>query len=552
MAKPAIIAVDDEPTVLNAIERDLRQKYGRDYRILKADSGMAALDALKQLQARGETVALFVSDQRMPQMSGTQFLDQARAIFPDARKVLLTAYADTDAAIASINQIGLDYYLMKPWDPPSEVLYPPLDDLLEDWKANVKLPYEGVRVAGALWSPASHAVKDFLARHLIPYQWIDVDKDPAAQALADAHGQGGKKLPIVAFPDGTVLVEPSLHELAEKIGMKTRVDAKLFDIIIIGAGPAGLSAAVYGASEGQCVVVLERGVPGGQAGNSAKIENYLGFPAGLTGMDLARRALTQAKRFGTEILEATEAVRVRVEDKYRIVTLADGTELVGKTLLVASGATFRQLDVPGVKELAGAGVYYGAAYTEAMYYKDQPVFVIGGANSAGQGAMFLSRFASKVTMLIRRDSQWSSKYLVDAETANPKIERMFNSEMLEIRGTPGHLEEIVVKNSQTGQVQTLPCAAMFIFIGAMPNSELVKDLVETDTKGFIITGPDLLRGGKRPNGWTLDRDPFILETSVPGIFAAGDVRLGANNRVASATGEGGVALAVIQRYLNTM
>ena len=552
MAKPAIIAVDDEPAVLNAIERDLRQKYGRDYRILKADSGTAALDALKQLQARGETVALFVSDQRMPQMSGTQFLDQARAIFPDARKVLLTAYADTDAAIASINQIGLDYYLMKPWDPPAEILYPPLDDLLEDWKANVRLPYEGVRVAGALWSPESHSVKDFLARHLIPYQWLDVDKDPAAQALVELHGQGGKKLPLVQFPDGAVLVAPSLHELAEKIGMRTRTEAKLFDIIIVGAGPAGLSAAVYGGSEGQCVVVLERGVPGGQAGNSAKIENYLGFPAGLTGMDLARRALTQAKRFGAEILEATEAVRVRVEDKYRIVTLADGTELAGKSLLVASGATFRQLDVPGVQALTGAGVYYGAAYTEAMYYKDQPVFVIGGANSAGQGAMFLSRFASKVTMLIRRDSQWSSKYLVDAETANPKIERMFNAEMTEIHGTPGHLEEIVVKNSQTGQVQTLPCAAMFIFIGAMPNSELVKGLVETDDKGFIITGPDLVRGGKRPKGWLLDRDPFMLETSIPGIFAAGDVRQGANNRVASATGEGGVALAAIQKYLSTL
>jgi thioredoxin reductase (NADPH) len=552
VAKPAIMAVDDEPAVLNAIERDLRQKYGRDYRILKADSGMAALDALKQLQARGETVALFVSDQRMPQMSGTQFLDQARAIFPDARKVLLTAYADTDAAIASINRVGLDYYLMKPWDPPAECLYPPLDDLLDEWKANVKLPYEGVRVAGALWSPQSHTVKDFLARHLISYQWLDVDTDPAAQALVEMHGQGGKKLPLVQFPDGTVLVEPSLHELAEKVGMRTRTEAKLFDIIIIGAGPAGLSAAVYGGSEGQGVVVLERGVPGGQAGNSAKIENYLGFPAGLTGMDLARRALTQAKRFGAEILEATEAVRVRVEDKYRVVTLADGTELVGKTLLVATGATFRQLDVPGVKELTGAGVYYGAAYTEATYYKDQPVFVIGGANSAGQGAMFLSRFASRVTMLIRRDSQWSSKYLVDAETANPRIERMFNAEMVEIHGTPGHLEEIVVKNSLTGEVKTLPCAAMFIFIGAKPNSELVKGLVETDDKGFIIAGPDLVRGGKRPKGWLLDRDPFMLETSVPGIFAAGDVRQGANNRVASATGEGGVAIAAIQKYLSTL
>jgi len=360
------------------------------------------------------------------------------------------------------------------------------------------------------------------------------------------------KLPVVHFPDGTVLVEPSLRDLAEKVGMQTRAGAKLYDIIIIGAGPAGLSAAVYAGSEGQSVVVVERGVPGGQAGNSPKIENYLGFPSGLSGMDLARRALTQAKRFGAEILEATDAVKVRVEDKYRIVTLADGSELVGKTLLMASGATFRELDVPGVKELRGAGVYYGAAYTEAMYYRDRTVFVIGGANSAGQGAMFLSRFASKVTMLIRRDSQWSSKYLVDAEAANSKIERLFNTELIEVHGTPGKLEAIVVKNSQTGEIKRLPGAAMFIFIGATPNSDLVRGVVETTDKGFIITGSDLIAGGKRPKGWTLDRDPFMLETSVPGIFAAGDVRFGANNRVASATGEGGVAIAAIQRYLSTL
>lgn len=552
MAKAVIFAIDDEPAVLNAVERDLRQKYGRDYRILKAESGAAALDALKQLQVRGETVALFLTDQRMPQMSGTQFLDQSRALFPDAKKVLLTAYADTEAAISSINQIGLNYYLMKPWDPPQDNLYPVLDDLLDEWKTNVKPPYEGIRIAGALWSPQSHTAKDFLARHLISYQWLDVDKDAEARALVDAHGEGGRKLPIIHFPDGTVLVEPSLRELAEKVGMQTRAGTKLYDIVIIGAGPAGLSAAVYAGSEGQSVVVIERGVPGGQAGNSPKIENYLGFPSGLSGMDLARRALTQAKRFGAEILEATEAVKVRVEDKYRVVTLADGSELIGKTLLMASGATFRELDVPGVRELTGAGAYYGAAYTEAMYYKDQPVFVIGGANSAGQGAMFLSRFASKVTMLIRRDSQWSSKYLVDAEAANPKIERLFNTEMIEVHGTPGKLEAIVVKNSQTGKIETLPAAAMFIFIGATPNSGLVNGLVETNDKGFILTGVDLMRSGKRPKGWTLDRDPFMLETSVPGIFAAGDVRLGANNRVASATGEGGVALAAIQRYLNTL
>jgi thioredoxin reductase (NADPH) len=551
VARPVILTLDDEPAVLNAVERDLRQKYGRDYRILKSGAGAEALDVLNQLRARDETVALFLVDQRMPQMSGTQFLEQARAIFPDAKRVLLTAYADTKAAIESINQIGLDYYLMKPWDPPQDHLYPVLDDLLDEWKANVKLPFEGIRVVGALWSPQSHDVKDFLARHLIAYQWLDVDKDEQARAIADANGEG-KRLPVLLMPDGTTLVEPSLRELAVKVGMQTRAEQKLYDIIVVGAGPAGLSAAVYGGSEGQSVVVLERGVPGGQAGNSPKIENYLGFPSGVTGMDLARRAITQAKRFGAEILEATEAARVCVEDKYRIVTLKDGSDIAGKTLLMASGATFRQLDAPGVKELTGAGVYYGAAFTEATYYRDQPVFVIGGANSAGQGAMFLSRFASKVTMLIRRESQWSSKYLRDAEESNPKIERLFNTELIEVHGTPGKLEEIVVKNNVTGEIKTIPGAAMFVFIGASPNSELVKDLVETNPKGFIITGPDLLRGGKRPKGWTLERDPFILETSCPGIFAAGDVRMGTNNRVAHATGEGGVAVAAIQAYLETI
>jgi len=552
MTKPAIITVDDEPAVLNAIERDLRQKYGRDYRILKADSGAAALAALKQLQARGEVVALFLSDQRMPEMNGTQFLDQAREIFPDAKKVLLTAYADTEAAISSINRIGLNYYLMKPWDPPSENLYPVLDDLLDEWKAHTKQPYEGIRLAGALWSPESHTVKDFLARHLIAYQWLDVDKDPQAQALVAAHGQGGQKLPVIQFPDGTVLVNPPLRDLAAKIGMQTRAEAKLYDVIIIGAGPAGLAAAVYGCSEGQSVVVLEKGVPGGQAGNSPKIENYLGFPSGLSGMELARRALTQAKRFGAAILEATEVTQVRVEDKYRIVTLPDGSEIVGKALLIASGATFRELSAPGIKELTGAGVFYGAAFTEAAYFRDQPVFVIGGANSAGQGAMFLSRYASQVTMLIRRESQWSSKYLRDAEETNSKIERLFNTELVQVHGTPGKVEEIVVKNHVTGEINTLKGAAVFIFIGARPNSELVKGLVETNDKGFIITGMDLIFGGKRPKGWTLERDPFILETSVPGIFAAGDVRQGANNRVASATGEGGFAIAAIQQYLSTL
>ena len=552
MARPVIFTVDDEQVVLNSVERDLRQKYGREYRILKADSGSTALTALKQLKARGEPVALFLTDQRMPQMSGTQFLEQAGDLYPDAKKVLLTAYADTDAAIQSINRVGLDYYLMKPWDPPEENLYPLLDDLLTDWKVAAKPPYEGIRVAGALWSPQSHTVKDFLARHQIAYQWLDVDADAQARLIADEYSLGASKLPVVIFQDGSVLIEPSLREMADKVGMQTRAGSQHYELIIIGAGPAGLSAAVYGASEGHNVLVIEQQAPGGQAGNSPKIENYLGFPTGLSGMDLARRAITQARRFGAEILSATEVVGVRLQDQYRIVTLGDGTELSCKALLLATGATFRQLDVPGVKELTGSGVYYGAAYTEAMYYKDQPVFVVGGANSAGQGAMYLSRYASKVTMLIRRDSQWSSRYLVDAEAANPKIERLFNTEVIEVVGEPGRLSHIVVVDNITQEARNLQGAAMFIFIGVRPNSELVRDLVITDDKGFIISGPDLVRNGKRPKGWMLDRDPFMLETSVPGIFVAGDVRLGTNHRVASAIGEGGIAIAAIQQYLSTI
>ncbi len=414
------------------------------------------------------------------------------------------------------------------------------------------LPYDGIRVAGALWSPQSHAVKDFLARHQIAYQWLDVEKDAEGRALVDGSSESASRLPVVVFPDGEMLTEPSLRQMAEKTGMKTQAAAQHYELIIIGAGPAGLSAAVYGASEGQNVLVIERHAPGGQAGNSPKIENYLGFPTGLSGMDLARRALTQAKRFGAEILSAAEVVGVSVNDTYRCVRLADGTDLSCKALLIATGAAFRELDVPGVKELTGAGVYYGAAYTEAVNYKDQPVFVIGGANSAGQGAMYLSKFASHVTMIVRRDSQWSSKYLVDAEDANPKIERLFNTEVIQVNGEPGRLHDIQVLNNITQQIYSLEGAAMFIFIGAAPNSSMVRDLVQTNEKGFILTGSDLLRAGKRPKGWNLDRDPFMMETSVPGIFAAGDVREGTNHRVASATGEGGIAIAAIQQYLSTI
>lgn len=553
MAVPVIMVVDDDQGVLNAVERDIRAKFGKQHRIIKAGSGEAALQAARQLQQRNEMVALFVSDQRMPQMTGLQFLEQAREIFPEAKRVLLTAYADTEVAISSINRLLLDYYLLKPWDPPEENLYPVLEELLGDWRASVRMPFEGLRVAGTLWSPRSHEVKDFLARHQIAYEWLDVEKDPKARALVEGQQGGELRLPVVYFPDGKTLIDPEIRELAEKTGFQTKASLPFYDLVIIGGGPAGLAAAVYGASNGIRCLLVEKHAPGGQAGNSPKIENYLGFPSGISGMDLARRAVTQAKRFGTEIISTQQATAVRVQDAYRVTVLEDGTEVTSKAVLIATGARFRRLEVPGIDKFIGAGVYYGAAYTEALNYKDQPVFVIGGANAAGQGAMYLSRFASKVYQLVRRETGVTmSRHLIEAEDANPKIERLLATEVVAINGEPGRLESIEVLNRKTGERSTLPGAAMFVFIGAVPQSEVVKNLVLVDEKGFILTGTDLMQGGKRPRGWPLDRDPMILETSVPGIFAAGDVRLGTTHRVATATGDGGIANGAIEGYLNSL
>ncbi len=550
MAKPVIFAVDDEPAVLNAVERDLRQKYGRDYRVLKADSGAAALDALKQLQQRGETAALFLVDQRMPEMTGVQFLDATRKLFPDAKKVLLTAYADTEAAIASINRVSLDYYLMKPWDPPQEHLYPVLDDLLDEWKTHVELPYDGIRIAGSLWSPGSHQVKEFLSRHQIPFKWIDVEVDSQARAMVLDRNAGALKLPTIFFPDGTVLVNPDMRVLADKIGLATRASLPFYPLVIVGAGPAGMSAAVYASSDGIKCLVIEKDAPGGQAGSSPKIENYLGFPMGISGGDLTHRAVTQARRFGVEVLTATEAKQVRTQDQYHIVTMADGSEVSCQVLLLATGASFHTLKMPGAAELTGAGIYYGAAHTEAMFYQDQPVFVAGGANSAAQGTLFLSRYASKVTMLIRGEIS-ASQYLVDELQQNEKIDLWLHTDLIAVQGKE-KLEQIVVKNNQTNEEKTLPASALFVFIGVRPQSQLMGGQVLCDEKGYVYTGVDLLRDGKRPVGWTLSRDPMLLETSVPGIFAAGDVRFGTNHRVASAVGEAGVASMLIKQYLKTL
>ena len=553
MAKPVILTVDDDPQVLNSVERDLRQHFRGEYRIVKAASGSQALQAVQELKRRNDSLALFLVDQRMPEMTGTEFLTQAIQLYPEARKVLLTAYADTEAAIQSINTLGLDHYLMKPWEPPEQNLFPVLDDLLSDWRAMVTLPYEGIRVAGTLWSPSSHAVKDFLARNQIPYQWLDVEANAQARELVKSTDGGEPRLPVVFFPDGSFLVEPDNPALAAKVGLQTEASRQFYDLVIVGGGPAGLGAAVYAASEGLRTAMVERHSPGGQAGTSSLIENYLGFPKGLTGADLARRASIQARRFGAEIITAVEAAKVRVDGPYRTVACTNGSELNCHALLIATGVTLRRLEIPGAEELTGRGVYYGASLTEAAYYKDQHVVVVGGANSAGQGAMFFSLYASKVTMMLRASSlsKSMSQYLIEQIQKRENIEVRPDTLVTAVSGT-GKLDQVTIQDQMTGKVETLPTAAMFIFIGAAPHTDLVADVVERNLSGFILTGQHLFQDGKRPKGWPLKRDPYLLETSVPGIFAAGDVRHGSVRRVASAVGEGGMVVSFVHQYLQTV
>ena len=562
MADPVILIVDDEPQVRNAVERDLRQQYGVDYRIIKAGSGAEALDAVRQLKERNAPVALFLVDQLMPGMTGTEFLAQAIKLYPGARSVLLTAYADTEAAIASINSIGLDYYLMKPWDPPEQNLYPVLDDLLSQWSATAEVPYDGIRVAGTLWSAKCHNTKDFLARNGVPYQWLDIETDAPTRELVEAVNNEQYRVPVVFLPDGTVLVEPDNRTLAEKIGMRTQAAQSFYDLIIIGAGPAGLGAAVYGASEGLRTVMIEQEATGGQAGMSALIENYLGFPKGLSGAELAQRAIMQAQRFGAEILIAQEVTRVSVEGPYRVVMLSDGTKLFGHTVLIATGASVRRLDVPNIEAVTGAGVYYGAPLTEAANCRGQHIFVVGGANSAGQAAITLSRYASKVTILVRgsaidkRDSADAraamSQYLVQQIEETENIEVRLQTEVVKVSGKR-RLESITTRNTDSGQTTTEPTSAMFVLIGAIPVTSLVSGVVERNLAGFVLTGQDLARdhSGHFRN-WRLKRDPFMLETSVPGIFAAGDVRVGAHPRVAAAVGHGGMVISFVHEYLKTV
>jgi thioredoxin reductase (NADPH) len=542
MAKPTLLTVDDDPNVLKAIERDLRSHYGENYRVLRADSGDAGLKILRELRVRNDAVALLLADQRMPHMDGIGFLTEAKQIYPDAKRALLTAYADTSAAINAINEVNINYFFLKPWDPPSQHLYPVIDDLLEDWMASYRPPYEGIRVLGTRWSSRAYDVRDFLARNHVPYQWIDVElssEDPEVKQLIASIGDDVANLPLTLFPDGTRMFQSTSAELAEKVGLRTRAETQFYDLAIIGGGPGGLAAAVYGASEGLKTVMIDREAPGGQAGLSSRIENYLGFPAGLSGGDLARRAVMQAQRFGVEIIAPQEVVELRVEGPYRILKLGNGSELSCHAALIATGVQWRRLEVPGIDRLQGAGVYYGGGSQEAMSYKGETVYVVGGANSAGQAALNFALYAEKIVMLVRGDSLAAtmSRYLID------QIERTPNIQLW------SHAEVIAVQGSDTDRVEQVPASAMFIYIGALPRTDWLGNTVVRDDRGFVMAGPDLMKDGKHPPGWNLDRPPFLLESSVPGVFVVGDVRHGSIKRVASAVGEGAIAVQFIHRYM---
>jgi len=553
MPKPVLLTVDDDPEVLRAIERDLRGHYAQKYRVMRADSGGAGLSTLRELKARNNPVALLLADQRMPSMDGVGFLAEAMDIHPQAKRALLTAYADTNAAIDAINEAKIHYYLMKPWDPPEEKLFPALDDLLHDWNAQFRPPYEGIRVLGTRWSSRSYELREFMARNQVPYQWIDAEvasTDPEVRQLIASLGPEAETLPLILFPDGQRIAEPSQQSIADKLGLRTHAQTDFYDLAIVGGGPAGLAAAVYGASEGLRTVMIEREAPGGQAGLSSRIENYLGFPSGLTGADLARRAVAQARRFDVEILSPQEAISVRVDGPYRYIKLGDGIEISCHALLLAMGVQWRTLDIPGIDRFQGAGVYYGGGTSEALSCKGETVYIVGGANSAGQAAMHFAKFAGKVIMLVRGESLAStmSHYLIEQIEKTSNIEVWLQTGVTEVHGD-ARLEAITICRGSVGRPEKLPASSLFIFIGAQPRTEWLGDLIERDQRGFVLSGPDLLRDGKRPASWTLDRDPSLLETSVPGIFVVGDVRHGSVKRVASGVGEGAVVVQFMHQYL---
>ena len=550
MARPILLAVDDDTSVLEAVVHDLRRKYAQEYRIVRAASGQAALDTCKQLKERGDAVALFLSDQRMPGMTGVDFLSQAITIYPEAKRVLLTAYADTEAAIRAINTAKINYYLNKPWDPPEEKLYPVLDDLLGSWHQGYRPPYEGVQVVGTRWGAQDHAVRDFLSRNHVSYRWLNPETQPEALDLLKARGVDDARLPVVVFGDGTAAVQPTQMELAEKVGLKIQADKEFYDVVIVGAGPAGLAAGVYGASEGLRTLVIEPDAVGGQAGSSSKIENYLGFPQGISGDELAKRGYIQAQRLGAEFLTARVA-SIDIDKQYRVIKLEDGREVSCSVALIATGVSWCKLDVPGSDDLVGAGVYYGAAQSEAASCKDEEVFVVGGANSAGQAAMNFAKYARKVTMLVRGRGleQSMSKYLIDQITATTNISVETRTEITRFCGVD-HLQGIELRTPDGTETRT--ASSVFIFIGAAPKTDWLPQQVCRDERGFVLAGADLKRVGidrvAAPAGGA-DRDPYLLETSVPGIFVAGDVRHGSVKRAASAVGEGSIAIQFIHQYL---
>ncbi len=550
MEKPIIFSIDDDPQVLRAISRDLKTKYSKEYKVISTTSANEALEALTDLKNSSEVIAMFVCDQRMPEMEGVAFLEKAIKIFPKAKRVLLTAYSDTEAAIKAINDVQLDYYLMKPWDPPEEKLYPVINDLLDDWQSDYIPDFKGIKLVGYQFSPQSHVVKDYLASNLIPYRWLDIEKNPDAKDSLDLNQVSTDQLPMIIFDDGEFLCQPTIRSIAEKVGANPQITNDIYDVVIIGAGPAGLAAAVYGASEGLKTLLIERKAPGGQAGTSSRIENYLGFPAGLSGADLTRRAISQARRLGAEFLSPQAVNDIKQKDGYKTIILDDGPEIISRTVVITTGVDYRKLEVKGVENFTGAGIYYGAAITEASACKDKEVYVIGGGNSAGQAAVYLSKFAKNVYIIIRKDSlsYTMSAYLIQQIANLPNIQVLADTEIIEAAGQD-HLEKLTLINVKTKETVTKDASALYIFIGAKPYTDWIKLDILRDEKGFIETGRELRRYDDFAKIWKQTRDPFLLETSCRGVFAAGDVRAGAMNRVASAVGEGSMAISFVHKYL---
>ena len=548
--KPIIFAVDDEPQVLSALQRDLRKQYRKNYKVMSTTSVKEALETLQELKNKNEIVAIFLSDQRMPEMLGVEYLEKAMEFYPNAKRVLVTAYSDIEAAIKGINDVQLDYYITKPWDPPEEKLFPVIDDLLGAWQMSYRPDFEGIRIIGYQFSPKSHEIKDFLAGNLVPYQWLDIEQSEDAQKLIELNNIERKDLPAVFFTDGSFLVKPSLSEIAQKDGRKSEASETMYDVTIIGAGPAGLSAAVYGGSEGLKTLLIERRAPGGQAGTSSRIENYLGFPSGLSGQDLSRRAITQATRFGIEFLSPAEVTNIETKDGYKIITLDNGKTINTRTVVVTTGVDYRKLEAPGMNDFTGAGIYYGAATTEAASCKNKDVYIVGGGNSAGQGAMYLAKFARHVYITIRKPdlSSSMSQYLIDQIDGTKNITVVPFTNIVEARGSD-HLEGVILENVQTNEREDRNAGALFIFIGARPYTQWINLSVLRNQRGFLETGRELLKYHEFHKDWKNEREPYLLETSVPGIFAAGDVRAGAMNRVASAVGEGAMAIKFVHEYL---